>query len=88
MRPKLFWLRRARRDCSPGPRTVWIRLASSFLRSRPTKTSMVLESRSKSWSSEMFDQLGARHHLAAMMRQIGQQAIFLAGELDRIAVQR
>src|SRR3978361_2379418 len=35
---------------------------------------------------EMFHQFGARHHLAAMMGEIGQQPVFLAGELHRIAV--
>ena len=34
----------------------------------------------------MFHQLGARHHLAAMMGQIGQQPVFLAGQPDGIAV--
>src|SRR5882724_1579615 len=36
---------------------------------------------------EMLHQLGARYHLAAMMGKIGQQAIFLTGELHRIAVE-
>src|SRR5258708_19096680 len=35
---------------------------------------------------EMFHQFGARHHLAAMMGERGQQPVFLAGELHRIAV--
>src|SRR5215471_3413181 len=37
---------------------------------------------------EMLDQLAARHHAACMMHQIGEQAIFVRGELDRIAVDR
>ena len=32
----------------PSPRTVWMISTPSFLRMRPMKTSMVLESRSKS----------------------------------------
>src|SRR5262245_12165893 len=35
---------------------------------------------------EMLDQLAARHHAAGMMHEIGQQAIFVRGQLDRIAV--
>ena len=37
---------------------------------------------------EMLDQLGARHHAAGMVHQIGQQPVFVRGELDRIAVDR
>src|SRR5690242_1815648 len=36
---------------------------------------------------KMLHQFGARYNLAAMMGKIGEQAIFLAGELDRIAVE-
>src|SRR3954463_7781953 len=32
---------------------------------------------------EMFHQFGARHHLAPVMGEIGEQPVFLAGELDR-----
>ena len=32
------------------PLTVWIKSTPSFFRKRPTNTSMVFESRSKSWS--------------------------------------
>src|SRR5882762_5475663 len=35
---------------------------------------------------EMLDQLAARHHPAGMMHEIGQEPIFVGGELDRIAV--
>ena len=35
---------------------------------------------------EMLDQLGARHHPALMMHQIGEQPIFVRGQLDRVAV--
>ena len=37
---------------------------------------------------EMLDQFGARHHAAGVVHQIGQQPVFVAGELDRIAVDR
>src|SRR6185312_69093 len=36
---------------------------------------------------KMLHQFGARNDLAAMMGEIGQETIFQAGELDRIAVQ-
>src|ERR1700676_927713 len=35
---------------------------------------------------EMLDQLGARHRAAGMVHQIGEQPVFVRGELDRIAV--
>src|SRR3954464_8313660 len=35
---------------------------------------------------EMFHQFGPRYHLAAVMGEIGQQPVFLAGKLHRIAV--
>src|ERR1700730_13734664 len=35
---------------------------------------------------EMRDQLGARDHAAGMVHQIGEQPVFVRGELDRIAV--
>src|SRR5215218_4730442 len=34
---------------------------------------------------EMLDEFGARHHPACMMHQISQQAVFVRGELDRVA---
>src|ERR1700676_2774525 len=34
---------------------------------------------------EMLDQLGARHHAAGMVHQIGEQPILVRGHLDRIA---
>ena len=37
---------------------------------------------------EMLDQFGARHHAPGVMHQIGEQPVFVAGELDRIAVDR
>src|SRR4029079_6376394 len=37
---------------------------------------------------QMLDQLGARNDPARVMHQIGEQAVFMAGELDRIAVAR
>ena len=37
---------------------------------------------------EMLDQFGARDHAAGMMHQVGEQPVFVAGELDRIAVDR
>src|SRR5262249_27005942 len=37
---------------------------------------------------EMLDQLGARYHAAGVMHQIGQQAVLVRGELDRVAVDR
>ena len=36
----------------------------------------------------MLDQFGARHHAPGVMHQIGEQPVFVAGELDRIAVDR
>src|SRR6185312_11720444 len=36
---------------------------------------------------KMFDQLGARDHLAAMIGEIGEQPVFQTGKPDRIAVQ-
>ena len=35
---------------------------------------------------EMLDQFGARHHAAGVVHQIGEQPVFVRGELDRIAV--
>src|SRR6516165_5680904 len=35
---------------------------------------------------EMLDQLGARDHAAGVMHEIGEQPVFVRGELDRIAV--
>src|SRR5262245_6207924 len=35
---------------------------------------------------EMLDQLAARHHAAGMMHEIGQQSIFVRGQLHRVAV--
>src|SRR5215831_2161548 len=35
---------------------------------------------------EMLDQFAARDHAAGMMHEVGEQAIFVRGELDRIAV--
>src|SRR5665213_4243103 len=35
---------------------------------------------------EVFDQLGARHHAVAMVHQVFEHAVFVGGELDRIAV--
>src|SRR5271156_3476471 len=32
---------------------------------------------------EMLDQFGARHHPPGVMHQVGQQAVFVGGELDR-----
>src|SRR5262249_20182857 len=37
---------------------------------------------------KVLDQLGARHHAAGVMHEIGEQPIFVRGELDRIAVYR
>src|SRR5215813_4646123 len=37
---------------------------------------------------EVLNELRARHHAAGMMHQIGQQAVFVRGELDRVAVDR
>src|SRR4029077_16917549 len=37
---------------------------------------------------KMLDQLRARHHAAGVMHEIGEQPIFMRGELDRIAVHR
>src|SRR5450759_5435198 len=37
---------------------------------------------------EVLDQLGARHHAARVVHQIGEQPVFMAGELDRIAIDR
>ena len=36
----------------------------------------------------MLDQFGARDHAPGVMHQIGEQPVFVAGELDRIAVDR
>src|SRR3982751_1791311 len=35
---------------------------------------------------EMLDQFRARHHAAGMMHQIGEQPVFVRGELDRVAI--
>src|SRR5580693_5991599 len=35
---------------------------------------------------EMLDQLGARDHASGVVHQIGEQAVFVGGELDRVAV--
>src|SRR5262245_61119294 len=35
---------------------------------------------------EMLDQLAARDHAAGVMHEIGEQAVLVRGELDRIAV--
>src|SRR5882762_6524255 len=35
---------------------------------------------------EMLDQFGARHHPPGVMHQVGQQAVFVGGELDRRAI--
>src|SRR5712691_1386803 len=35
---------------------------------------------------EMLDQLAARYHAAAVMHEIGEQAVFVRRELDRVAV--
>ena len=37
---------------------------------------------------DMFDQLGAADHLALVMEQVGQQLVFLRGQLDRLAIER
>src|SRR5262249_37667832 len=37
---------------------------------------------------EMLDQFTARNHAAGMVHEVGQQAIFVRGELYRIAVDR
>src|SRR5262249_31773518 len=37
---------------------------------------------------EVLDQLGARSHAGAVMHEIGQQSVFVRGELDRIALDR
>src|SRR5689334_8556897 len=37
---------------------------------------------------KVLDQLRARHHAAGVMHEIGEQPIFMRGELDRIAVHR
>ena len=37
---------------------------------------------------EVLDQLGARHHAAGMVHEVGEQPVFVGGELDRIAVDR
>src|SRR6516162_1295242 len=35
---------------------------------------------------EMLDQFAARDHAAGMMHEVGEQAIFVRGEFDRIAI--
>src|SRR6476661_7106951 len=37
---------------------------------------------------EMLDQLGARHDALVVMHEIGEQAILVRGELDRLASER
>src|SRR5262245_31076075 len=37
---------------------------------------------------EMLDQFRARNHTAGVMHQVGEQAIFVRRELDRVAVDR
>ena len=55
---------------------------------RPTKTSTVFEVTVEILIVEMLDQFGARHYAAGVMHQVGQQAIFMGGQLDRIAINR
>src|SRR4029079_17421989 len=35
---------------------------------------------------EMLDKLGARHHAAVVVHELGEQAVFVRGELDLLAV--
>src|SRR6478752_10215617 len=37
---------------------------------------------------EMLDQLGTRHHAAGVMHQIGKQPVFVAGEFNRVTIDR
>src|SRR5260370_5123470 len=37
---------------------------------------------------EMLDQLGARDHAAGVVHEVGEQPVFVRGELDRVAVDR
>src|SRR5271154_3345750 len=37
---------------------------------------------------EMLDQFGARHHAAGMVHQIGQQPVFVRGQLDGVSIHR
>ena len=60
----------------------------SFLRMRPTNTSMVLRVAVEVLVVEMLDQFGARHHPAGVVHQVGQQPVFVGGELHRRAVDR
>src|SRR5689334_890547 len=36
---------------------------------------------------EVLDQLGARHHALVVMHQVGEQAVLVRGELDRLAIE-
>jgi len=51
---------------------------------RPTNTSIAV----KVLVIEMLDQFGARDHAPGVVHQVGEQPVFVAGELDWIAVDR
>ena len=60
----------------------------SFLRNRPMNTSIVFEVAVEILLVEVFDDLAARDDAPGMVHEIGEQAILVAGELDRLAVDR
>ena len=59
--------------------------APSFLRMRVTNTSMVFEIAVEILVVDMLDELGPADHLALVVHQVGQELIFLRGELHRLA---
>ena len=56
----------------------------SFLRSRPMKTSIVFEVAIEVLLVQMLDDFAARDDAAGVMHEIGQQPVFVAGQLDRL----
>ena len=60
----------------------------SFLRSRPMNTSIVFEVAIEILLVEMLDDLAAGDDAPGMVHEIGEQPIFVAGQLDRRAVDR
>ena len=62
--------------------------APSFLRRRPTKTSIVFEVAVGVLGVDVLGQLGARDHLALVVHQVGQHPVLVAGERHRPALGR
>ena len=58
----------------------------SFLRKRPMNTSMVFEVAVEILLVEMLDNLAARDDAPGVVHEVGEQAILVAGEFDRLAI--